>query len=358
VQTFENRSVLIGLILGETLTNATGRGFIDSLPLTAFESTYSYAISRAIALGFDEALIPYIFQGWQSAREFGEQRGRRLPSDLLGNVWDVVLLLAGNGKSKNPSFHYSGRTVELLEACEEIAERGHISLSTLERLALGRIRPNLFADVMRLPREQRVVAFEIAMKDLASSPIGEPGSNFVVGYLASLVGDGSLEHAHLVFPLQAQFPTAMLWYGICASLPVTTHVLTDYGHLGLRILRLLERKDDLLNPPACDISLPELEIMLRGQPRSRTFRQAHASSLRVELAPCISTVIRSFGGQVATEQPGLFGDKGRQTSVESERLRELIFTLKNSLSLAESILINANNPNSEGDSQSRSKRRR
>jgi len=355
---FENRSVLIGLILGETLTNATGRGFIESLPLTAFESTYSYAIGRAIALGFDDFLLPYISAGWQSARKFGEQRGRRMSPEFLESVWGVVLLLAGDRSSNRGVFRQTERIGELLQACEEISARGQLSTSALERLSLGRISPLLFVDAMRLPREQRVVAFERAMQDLATSPTSEPGINFVVGYLASLVGDGSLEHAHLVFPLQAQFPTAMLWYGICAALPPTTRVLLDYGHLGLRILRLLDRKDDILDTPYCDISLSELEIMIRGEPRSRSFRQAHASFLRVELAPCITTVIRSIGVQGSTEQPGLFTEEGRQTNLETDRLRELVFTLKSGLSLAETLLTKSNDPNGGGEAESRHKRRR
>lgn len=355
---FEHRAAWIGLILGETLTNATGRGFMDSLPLTAFESTYSYAISRSMALGFPEPLTPYILRGWHSAREFGERRGRRLSPELLDSVWDVLFSL-GNRQGLRTNYPVrSERFVSLVRACEEISERGQISSATLTRLAEGRFMPQFFEDSMRLPREQRVVAFERAMHQLGMGPTTEPTVNFVVGYLASLVGDGSLEHAHLVFPLQSQFPTAMLWYGICSSLAPTTRVLTDYGHLGVRLLRLLERPDHFLNPPTCDIALQELEVIFRGQPRSRGFRQTHASSLRIELAPCVTTLIRFLANQSPSDQPGLFGDEGRRAPIESERLRELIHTLKNSLTLAESLLPKPNSLDDPESSPSRSKRRR
>jgi hypothetical protein len=150
----------------------------------------------------------------------------------------------------------------------------------------------------------------------------------------------------------------MLWYGVCASLSPGTRVLTDYGHLGVRILRMIERHEDVMSPPTCDISLAELEVMLRGQPRSRTFRQTHASSLRVELAPAITTLIRSIGHQSLPEQPGLFGEEMRQSVLEADRLKDLILTLRKSLSVAESILLTNSNPIAGEEPQSRTKRKR
>ena len=355
---FQNRSVLGGAILGETLANVTGRGLIDSLSLTAFESTYSYAISRAIALGFRASLMPYISKGWQSVRDFGEQRERKLSIENLESVWDILFMLAMPKQLNEWVSRQSNRAIEILQACEEISLKGEISMETLERLLRGRVSPFLFANLMRLPREHRVVLFERVMKDLMDTPTNDPGINFAVGYLASMLGEGSLEHAQLIFPFQSQFPSAMLWYGVCASLSPASRVLTDYGHLGLRILRMLERKDDYYTSPVCDVSLAELEVIMRGHPKSRIFRQAHASFLRVELAPCITTVVRSIGVHGSPEQPTLFGEEGRQNSIEADRLRELVLTLKNGLSLAEVILLKANTQTGVGESQSRQKRRR
>jgi hypothetical protein len=353
----EKSAVSIGIILAEVLTNAVGRGFIDSLPMTAYETTYSFVASRAIALGYDEAILGYVSRGWQSVRELGENRGRKLPADLLLNVWTVVRFLAIGERARSTFSNQPGATVDILRACDEISERGHLGMYSLERLSRGRVHPQLFADTARIPREQRVIAFESAIQHLNFGPPGDPAIDFVVGYLASLVGDGSLEHAHLVFPLQSRFPTAMLWYGVCASLVPSTRVMTDYGHLGVRIWRMLERYEHLLSPPNCDISLAELEVILRGQPQSRAFRQTHASSLRVELAPGVSTVIRPIGNQPVTEQTGLFGEESRQPMVEAERLKELVYSLKSSLSVAESLLSKANTSNG-GEASSRSKRKR
>jgi hypothetical protein len=130
----------------------------------------------------------------------------------------------------------------------------------------------------------------------------------------------------------------MLWYGICAGLLPKSHILNDYAHLGLRILRSLNREDNLLSTPGCDLSLSELEVLLRGDQRSINFRQTHASFLRVELAPMVTTVLRWPGRQGVAGQLGLFSGDERQTPAEMDRLRELVTTLRGSLSLAESLL--------------------
>ena len=346
--------VFVSLILAETLTYGAGRGFVDSLPMAAYETTYSYVASRAMCLGYDANTLPYLFKGWQSAREH-DPRDRRLSADLLLGIWSIIPLILKNGRGRSFSSE-SGMPVDLLRACEEISEHGQISIQSLQRLSHGRVPPHLFIEVVKTPREQRVVAFESTIRQLAFGPTAEPQINFVVGYLASLISDGSLEHSHLVFPIQAQFPTAMLWYGMCAALSPSSRVMTDYSHLGLRILRMLDRDLNLMTPPTCDISLPEFEVMMRGQPRSRGFRQTHASSLRIELIPGVTTLTRSIGNQIGIEQPGLFGEETRQQNVEAERLKELVYALKKSLTLAESII--SNNASGDGDTQARSKRKR
>jgi hypothetical protein len=331
-------AALVGGILGEKLTNATGRGFIESLPLTAFESTYSYAMSRTLLTGLNPKILQYVSDGWHNAREFTEQRTRRIPPDALESVWSVVLRLAGERQTQPSQAATKDQVTLVVEACLEIRDGGNISSFNWHRLSGGLINNSAVADTMNSTKEHRVDAFEHMVKILSKNVSDELSTGFLVGYLASLVSDGSLEHSQLIFPLQERLPTAMLWYGICAGLLPKSHILNDYAHLGLRILRSLNREDNLLSTPGCDLSLPELEVLLRGDQRSINFRQTHASFLRVELAPMVTTVLRWPGRQGASGQLGLFSGDERQTPAEMDRLRELVTTLRSSLSLAESLL--------------------
>lgn len=354
----EISAALVGGILGETLTNATGRGFIESLPLTAFESTYSYALSRMLSIGLNPKILQYVSDGWHDVREFTDQPTRRIPRDSLEEIWSVVLRLAGGKRVVSPSAAHEDRIGHIEEACREIRDSGSVSSFNWHRLSGGGISNSAIADSMSSTKEHRVEAFEETARLLSKQVSDELCTSFLVGYLASLVSDGSLEHAHLIFPLQDQLPTAMLWYGICAGLLPKNRVRTDYSHLGLRILRSLKRMDGLLSPPTCDISLSELEVLLRGDPRSRSFRQTHASLLRVELAPMVTTVLRWPGRQAGVSQLGLFSVDDRQLQLETDRLRELIAGLRGSLSIAESLLGSQPSPSWSVGYPSRGKRRR
>lgn len=348
--------VAIGAILGETMINATGRGFIDSLALTAFESTYSFAMSRALLIGLSHELRQAVSDRWHEARELTDQPARKMPLEALEDVWSVVLRLTQGGSTPNATKEDRLGLIE--EACREIRRGQGISSFNWHRLSGSRISNSVIADSMRSTKEHRVETFEQAVKTLSQEVSDELHASFLVGYLASLVSDGSMEHGHLVLPLQGRLPTAMLWYGICAGLLPGNRIRTDYNHLGLRILRSLKRNDGLLSPPTCDISVAELEVLLRGDVRSRNFRQHHASFLRVELVPMVTTVLRWPGRQTAGGgQMGLFGSDDRQPALGPDRLRELILSLRGSLSLAESLL-DAGPSGGSGSSQGRGKRRR
>ena len=354
----ELNCVLIGAILGETMTNATGRGFIESLPLTAYESTYSFAISRALLVGLNRKVLQEVSNGWNDVREFTEQPTRKMPPEALENIWSVVLRLTRENGALAANTTSDDRIGLLEEACREIHSGEGVSSFNWHRLSGNRISNSVIADSMKSTKEHRVETFEEAVKTLSRNVPDELHASFLVGYLASLVSDGSLEHGHLISPLQDRLPTAMLWYGICAGLLPKNRILTDHNHLGLKILRLLKRNDGLVSPPTCDVSLAELEIMLRGNSPAKGFRQTHASFLRVELVPMVTTVLRWPGRPAAGGgQLGLFGGDDRQPPVEADRLRELITSLRGSLSLAESLL-GSKPPSGETPYPSRGKRRR
>lgn len=228
----------------------------------------------------------------------------------------------------------------LTETCREIQTGGIVSSSLWHKLSGGRINNLSLVDSMRASKEKRVEVFESIARSLVNEAPDPLLASFLVGYLANLVSDGSLEHAHLVFPLQDRLPTAMLRYGICAGLSPQNRVQSDYNHLGLRIQRSLCRSESLLSIPSCDISIHELIVLLRGDPRARGFRQTHSSLLRVEIAPLVTTVVKWLGRPAAGGQLNLFAGDERPAPIESERLAELARTLRTGLAYVESILGN------------------
>lgn len=357
--TATNRApVLVGAILGEVLTNANSRGFMDSLPMTAFESTCSWAMSRALAMGLDPKVLPYVSTSWNSMREIMGQSSLRVPPGSMEQIWSILPRLVRGGQTD--VFQISSPQLATIEeACLEIQSWGKITGVKWERLSQGRISDAAIANSMSSTKERRVEVFESVVKELVRSQTNEISTSFLVGYLASLISGGSLEHAQLITPLQNDLPTAMIWYGICVGLLPSSRILSDDGHLGLRISRLLRRHEALLSPPYSDISLSELEVLMRGEPQSRIFRQSHANFLRIELAPMVTAVTRpAVRTTVGQEQLGLFGSEDRPNSQGKDRLHELMVALRDSLSIVESLLGTKSLTSNTSGGQYRGKRRR
>jgi len=338
------RSVFVGAILGETLADSTGKGFLATLPITSFESTYSYAMSRAFSLGVDQNIMSYVSDGWYKARECTEQKARKLSFSSLKTLWRVILSLSSNNTSASMDLLPENRINILAEACRDIESGNNLSSHHWRILSDGRITNADISESMKSTREHRVEIFEEVVDRLSGQSPDELYSSFLVGYLASMIGDGSLEHAHLFYPIQNMMPSAIFWYGVCSSLLPNNRILTENDNLGLKILRLLNKEENLSFVPSCDISLPELEVMFRGSPKSRHFRQFQSSSLRIEIAPMVTTVVRWPASQGGSGQYGLFNGedhiKAQKQSIpgESERLNELASNLKSSLSILESLI--------------------
>lgn len=328
-------NILVGAMLGEILTTATGRGFLQSLPTVAFESTFSYAVARTLAVGYDERpMIRLVSDGWHFTRQLTGQKPIRVTKERLEEVWAVVFRMVG---TQSDELFLDERLSDIVEAAQDISHGGEITGLNWKGLSKGKVSVASIAQSMRTSRERRVETFESVMSELTRDVRDEMRVSFLAGYLASLIGDGSLEHAHLVFPLLDRLPTAMLWYGICASMFPSTRILHDYGHLGLKLLRLIQKPDDLLAPPLCDISLRELEITLRGNGGGKSFRRVHASFLRVELLPTVSTVVRWSGVGLTPDQLSLF-DTERRQPLEASQIQRMIDSLREALALSERLL--------------------
>ena len=347
--------VIAGAALGEAMMSSTGRGFLETLPLTAFESTYSATLGRALFQGFQSPLMQCASEGWKLARQLTDQPMRRVTPESLDSVWAVVLALTDSTHAQGLS---TPRLQAIYRGCTEIRDTGELSSGAWEGISQNRVSRSSYSEAMSATRERRVEFFETTVRSLINESTDELSTSFLVGYLASLISDGSIEHAQLVLPLQEILPTAMLWYGVNAGLLPRNRVLTDYGSLGLRLVREMNRQHTLLSAPFCDVSVRELEVLFRGDPRSRGFRQNNASLLRIEVAPTITTAVKWPPRTVSGGQLSLFGSEDRPVVSDLSRLHELVEFLRNGLSLAESMLPAQPEKRPPSESVRRTKRRR
>ncbi|MDL5046551.1 hypothetical protein QQ054_10950 [Oscillatoria amoena NRMC-F 0135] len=350
-----NLPILAGATLGEAMMHAVGRGFFEGLPLTAFESTFSATLGRALMRGFSSELVQHAGMNWRFARQLTEQPTRQAVPEALDDVWSIILRVSGKRFFRTD---FSPRLEAICAGCDELRHAGALSSFSWHNISQGRMSDSSAADAMSSSKERRVEVFEAAAAELMQNSSDQFSASFLVGYLASLVSGGSLEHAPLVFPLQERLPMVMVWYGICSALLPDTRVLTDFSHLGLRIVRAMGGHEELLALPNCDIALAELEVLLRGDPRARRFRQTNASFLRVEVAPNVTTTIKWPGRPGTSGQMALFAGDENQHDSQTVHIQELVNALRGSLSLAERMLSGQSAQTSQGTPQQKGRKRR
>jgi hypothetical protein len=275
----------IGLIIGEALTLAADSGIKTPLSVIGCSSTLSYSLARTMALGMIPDQTEKIVINWSIARKLIEQTERKLDSLSIKSVWEVLVAVYMN--KNNVSLNVP---TEIVEACSQIKEKGWILDNTWG--ALTKNVENLVnaQEKMKAPREDRVRFFEkITASDFTSDTVHPNVRAFIYGYLASLIGPGSLAYSDLLTQHVPRHRTVLLWYGLCAGLIEKNEVLGSFNVLGRRLLRDLLRNESLMTPPSADISVSELEVLLGPKFGDLDFRTFSSSYINIELFPFVST---------------------------------------------------------------------
>ena len=279
----------LGLILGEAVTHLSLQSDAKRFSLLACESTYSFSLARGMAVeAIDDGYNP-IADAWKRLRKLGHHASWSISPEEIQRPWDVVLKL----RSAYPD-PYASDNLTVVSACKELYRDGDVGSSTWDQITKGNITLRRAKDESRGPIEDRVRAVEQALDTLVDSKsiFGETGE-FLAGYLTSRIGPGTIDHINLLIPRLVGMPAAILWYGLCAGLQPGSR-LEDYSKgLGRRVLRELLRSEHFLDNPRCDIALNELEMLSSATDASlRDIVFNRQNNIEVEVAPCVSTVVR------------------------------------------------------------------
>lgn len=298
----------LGLILGEALSYSSFSGDTDDVSVWQCASTLSFAITRGLALLPNDRESPsHTRRLWVDLRTVTKQPILDPSTESISDCWNAVfeafpmlrvhhLERWGNATAATTSslFAPSGAEASVVNAaCQDIRDLGIVR----ERIWLTLLDESSFAlGIAGLSRERRVENFMKAIPALlANQRMSQTLRDFVLGYLASQVGPGTMEHAELVRSQRKQFPTIMLWYGLCAGLHPTSRLEEFGAGLGRRILRDVTRSESTFESPTADISLPELDVALVGvnpQRPPEEIRTERKGALRVELLPGVWSAVR------------------------------------------------------------------
>jgi hypothetical protein len=318
----------VALIIGEAAGYVEPRLDIRQLTSTACANTHSSALTRAVALGFDDHLKE-VSASWQLVGELTKQSRRNLDANTLNAPFEVLHELYTDEQHLGNRF--SSPLNHVSSACREIVREGDIQKHTWRELTSSFGSISELREQMQESRENRVRTFEKARDWFTTNPQGDPIlRGFVCGYLGSRIAPGDLDHLHLVATMSPIAQTAALWFSLCSGLQSRGQILAFGEGLGRRILRDIEQSDDVFGRPRCDLGVNELRILSGREKALIDFKTASSGLLTVELIPCVNTSVR--WQRIAEVQSDLFG--GRDVTVET---RELVRDLSKALDRVEVI---------------------
>jgi len=274
-----------GLIIAEALTLSGAQRSVSGLSLLPCQSTYSYSFARALALSYAHDGNDPIAAPFGLARRLTRQPPRRVPDELLSTALKVLSGLAAESAILERSL---GVSPFIWETCRELQIEREVKRSW-RLLSDAGVVPQQVLDELRGPREHRVKAFERTLQRTDS--LDALTASFLAGLLADQIAPGTFEHVDLLLPYLNRYPTALLWYGLCAGLHRDSEVQQIGNCLGRRLVRDLLIPDPILSRPKYDISVNELQVHLdREEPLE--FRTASQNHIAVELLPGVPAYMK------------------------------------------------------------------
>jgi len=290
-----------GLIIAEALTLSGAQRSVSGLSLLPCQSTYSYSFARALALSYVHNGKDPIAAPFGVAKRLTRQPPRRVPDELLSRTVQVLSGLAAESSIVERSL---GIPPFIWETCRELQFEREVKRSWSLLSGAGVLRQQVL-DELRGPREHRVKAFERILQ--GADGLDALTASFLAGLLADQIAPGTFEHIDLLLPYLNRYPTALLWYGLCAGLHRDSEVQQIGNCLGRRLVRDLLTPDPILSRPKYDLSVDELQVHLdREEPLE--FRTASQNHIAVELLPGVPAYMKwpVTGEPVATPSRGVW----------------------------------------------------
>ncbi len=251
---------------------------------SACKRSLAYALARTVALypSFD-------------AGKAGErwERLRRLTGLAVSpaSVRAVRVIHAAASEQAIPS-HEGTLAAELQSAlATHLAEPSEIDV--LHR-AIVVCYPGLgdIALEMNGPFDGRMGVFLRAVGEIQRTSRGGDTDSFAVGYFCNRILPGSFTHGGVLARLVEFFPSALIWYGMLSATAPGFDVRLFGRGLMAKLGRDIAQPFSFAHRPRCDLSLDELEVLMRAPVRADTIKPIHQKIASIALLPGVDVFSR------------------------------------------------------------------
>lgn len=275
----------LGACLGETALAALGSSEAALNPsYSACKRSLGYALARTIALypSFDANVT---LDRWERLRHL---TGLAVSQDAVRAVCEIHAA-AIDGSAY---LHESALASKLRAALVTHVAVPHAN-NELQNVLLE-CYPRLSEIAMdnTVPFDARMGSFLRAVEEIQRSSQGVETDSLAVGYFCNRILPGSFAHGKVLVRLVEFFPSVLVWYGMFCS----TSTDFDARHFGNGLFEKLGR--DMSQPfsftqrPQCDLSLDELEVLMRGPLRPEIIKPIQQKIASIALLPGLDVFSR------------------------------------------------------------------
>jgi hypothetical protein len=254
-----------GLVVAEALLLANLP--ISKIKIAACLTTQSFAIGRSKAMWSPVANADVMdrYDRAQLLFRAGEQRASRL-RPALEPIWSILSIASvDEGLAANGELRPLVDAVRSLNRSRLAGDVEAESMSFAQSLAPVAAEAAMLYRLPSLTPEQRVREFDQLLSALSQLPttgaaLYRQALMMLAGYLATVVAGGSPSLA-LVEEHARRWPEVMAWAYVLGSVGERVSWTSGFDGLGRLVARELMRSLRLDEPPTCDFSLDEAQIL-------------------------------------------------------------------------------------------------
>ena len=306
---------LVGLIVGEALIHSGAQHEVEQVPYGGCIATFSFVAARGARRGI---AVEDLAERWELCRRVTGQDPLKTQVRELVVPWRVLVEVAKKETVASRNARTTGLKETLEDALADIVTTGMVKPVVWKDLTRGFPEVRNAMDYMSDTQEARMIAFERMLKEtIKGKKVRSQEASFLAGYMASLIAPGSLKHACLLVDHVNRLPTAIMWLSLFASFHQKSQLrMSSLAHL---VWRTMTEEEEVLSRPRCDIALTELCMLKDAGFFGDKVRVSTRGRLVVEIAPCVSTVVR----WPRQESAGGVRDQGELFSVEAAELKNI-----------------------------------
>lgn len=275
----------LGACLGETalvaLSSAEG---VVTPSYSACKRSLGYALARSVAL-YPSFNADLVVERWVRLRRLTGLAVSQVAVRAVRSVHAAAGIATGESDDDTLAVPLRSALATYITESDARDPLQHVILQCypgLSSIALG----------IDGPFDARMSVFLKVVEEIQRSTRGAETDSFAVGYFCNRILPGSFAHSKVLTRLVEFFPSALIWYGtFCSTSPGF-----DTRHFGSGLFAKLGR--DITQPfsfaqrPQCDLSLDELEVLMRATVRADAIKPIQQKIAAVALLPGLNVFSR------------------------------------------------------------------